>query len=63
MDKVNNWTNLIPKEYKNNIKVDKNFKNHLILPCSMILSIGSILKSSNHNKDFNNLVLKRKNTS
>ena len=40
-DFVNNWTAKIPKEYKNDIKLDKTYPTHLIKPCSMILSIGA----------------------
>ena len=41
MDKVKNWSAEIPKKFKDDIKLDKNYKNHLIKPCSMILAVGT----------------------
>ena len=39
-DKVKNYYELLPKEFKRETKLDKNFKNHLIQPNSMICAIG-----------------------
>jgi hypothetical protein len=39
-DKLINFYELMDKEMKNDTKRDKNFKNHFIEPCSMILAIG-----------------------
>lgn len=40
-DVITNWTAKIPKAMYDQIKPDKNFKNHLILPESMIIVVGS----------------------
>jgi len=43
MDKITNWYSIIEKDKSVDIpkfEVDKNFKNHYILPCSMILCVG-----------------------
>lgn len=39
-DKLINFYELMDKEMKNDTKRDKNFKQHYIEPCSMILAIG-----------------------
>jgi Poxvirus A32 protein len=39
-DKINNWYSKLPKDLERKPKIDKNFKHHHILPCSMILAIG-----------------------
>jgi hypothetical protein len=39
-DKLTNFYELMGKDLKNDTKRDKNFKNHFIEPCSMILAIG-----------------------
>ncbi len=39
-DKLINFYELMDKDMKNDTKRDKNYKNHFIEPCSMILSIG-----------------------
>ena len=40
MDHVKNWYDHIPKELKQNSKLDTNFKKHMIQPRSMIVCIG-----------------------
>lgn len=43
MDKITNWYSIIEKDKTVDIpkfEVDKNFKQHYILPCSMILCVG-----------------------
>lgn len=40
MDKVTNWYEKLPPHLKDETKLDKNFKTHMILPNSMILAIG-----------------------
>lgn len=43
MDKITNWYSIIEKDKTVDIpkfEVDKNFKMHYILPCSMILCVG-----------------------
>jgi len=41
-DEMKDWYSIAGKGQKNSsIKPDKNFKNHLIKPCSMISMIGS----------------------
>jgi len=35
-----NYYNLLDKGTKNETKIDKNFKQHYILPCSLIMQIG-----------------------
>lgn len=39
-DKLTNFYELMKKDLKNDTKRDKNFKQHYIEPCSMILAIG-----------------------
>ena len=39
-DKVKNYYELLPKDLKQERKVDANFKKHYIQPCSMICCIG-----------------------
>ena len=39
-DKVQNYYESLPKEFQKKPKVDKGFKNHYILPNSMICCIG-----------------------
>ena len=39
-DKLTNFYNVIGDKYKTKIKRDKNFKDHMIEPESMILCIG-----------------------
>ena len=40
MDKVTNWYEKLSPHLKDDTKLDKNFKTHMILPNSMILAIG-----------------------
>ena len=40
VDKITNWYATLDKEFKNETKKDKNFKNHLIEPNSLCLQIG-----------------------
>ena len=37
VDKITNWYATLDKEFKNDTKRDKNFKTHLIEPCSLCL--------------------------
>lgn len=39
-DKVTNWIEKIPKEFKSSIKKDATYRNHLIKQKSMILAVG-----------------------
>ena len=39
-DKVKNYYEMLPKDLKQERKVDANFKKHYIQPCSMICCIG-----------------------
>ena len=40
-DKVKDWYSIAGKGTKDKgIKLDKNFKNHMIKPCSMVMMIG-----------------------
>jgi len=39
-DKLINFYELMDKEMKNDTKRDKNFRNHFVEPCSMMLAIG-----------------------
>ena len=39
-DKLINFYEHMDKDMKNDTKKDKNFKQHYIEPCSMILAIG-----------------------
>ena len=39
-DKIKDWYSIAGKGSSNSIKNDKNFKNHLIKPCSMIMMIA-----------------------
>lgn len=40
-DKLKDWYSIAGKGAKSSIKPDKNFKNHMIKPCSMVMMVGS----------------------
>lgn len=39
-DKINNWYSMIDKEFQRKPKIDKNYKEHYINPCSHVCCIG-----------------------